>query len=339
MDGSGMDALNWRRWYSDRNAWPIDTNLFLADAVTRMGPMAVHPWLDELPIASMAAPAPFIPSPLEAFDAKGHARQQLHDQWGATVLAFMPAADFSSQLQKSDPAGWLAIQARTVDEVRGTISQRHWAWACAGAAEINDLRRAGIAAMAHLARAIATLALQSDITVLARPIGGGQPVELGAEDWLIDDPLSRLASCAINIDDRMNVRAEPTHLIFVEPKGFEAAAWLYARRHPLSLHDEGLTPMDVGIKGPRPAKIWQSLENNVHRIMREHLLANPTDYRRPALKRVVENELGTIGSTIFERARDRLRDEFAFMREGGAPRGTERRPPAGGNVFHLPTRK
>lgn len=56
---------DWSRWYADRSDWPLDDELFLAEAVLRFAPMAVFPWLDEFPVASAAAPAPLLPGTLD----------------------------------------------------------------------------------------------------------------------------------------------------------------------------------------------------------------------------------------------------------------------------------
>jgi hypothetical protein len=334
-----MVEPDWSRWYADRSDWPLDNELFLAEAVLRFAPMAVFPWLDEFPVASAAAPAPLLPGTLDAFEPDGTPRPGIYERWAPAVLAYMSAAEFTSmQLERSDRAAWLAahvVDAETghacFDEAKAytrgaDISMEHWDHAASKAAITNDLREAGLRAMRHVARSIAEMAMGEHITVVARPINGSdERVTLSPSDWMVDDPIHRISSCAISMDDRFSPSAPPTHLLFVEREGFDAAAWIQARRRPLALLDEGIMPIDAGVVGPKPTALWKALEDRAYGIMRKHLIENATQHQRPKLRAAVEARMGAVGVTIFEHARERLLDEFPHLADGGAPRGTVRR--------------
>jgi len=333
-----LSSLDWELWYSDRTKWPVDRNIFLADAVLRIARMMVFPWHDEFVVAASADPAPLLPGPIDAFHPDGTPVDEVHRAWGPTLLRYMSTDEFeAARAVRDEPASWARLyepdpeggppRPRHADREDGPlrISMQHWDQAAWQAAEIESFREAGCRALPHIARELARMAIEESLSFVARPIGGGEPVDLEPDDWLVDDPAARVASCTMNIDQPRSTIAAATHLIFVRPEGFEAAAWVHARRVPLALLDEGITAQDAGVLGPKPSSVWKALEDRAVREMRRHLLLNPTQYTRPDLRRVV----GDVSETVFEKARDRIGREFPFIKEGGAPRGKDRRPPAG----------
>lgn len=331
-------SLDWAQWYSNRMRWPVDRDIFLADAVLRIAPMIAFPWDDDIMMGLTAPAAPLLPAPGDAFSPDGTPIVEVHEAWGPALLAYMPLAEYEAMRAVSgNPASWAvryepdpaggAPRPRAIassgDAV--TISYDHWNLAAWNAAETSTFREAANIAIPHLARQIALMALEGSIGITARPIGGGEHVDVSPDDWMIDDPAARIASCTINFEAPRSTSAPATHLLFVRREGFEAAAWVHAQRAPLSLIEEGITPKDAGLTGPRPSAAWKALEDQAFRAMRSHLIANPKAYTRPDLKLIA----GNISDTVFEKARNRLRLEFPYISEGGAPSGKDRRPPAG----------
>ena len=72
----------------------------------------------------------------------------------------------------------------------------------------------------HLARMFAMGKLDS----FARPLGGGEVLEIASELWELDDPLPRFATGAFNLKCWADPAAEHTHRIFVETAQFDR--WL-----------------------------------------------------------------------------------------------------------------
>jgi hypothetical protein len=335
-----VTKLDWRRWYRDTSSWPHRTaaRLFLAEAVLRIAPQLIFPWDDVIVAGTMAEEQPLLPGSLDAFDWDENPKPEIHGAWAPAVLAYMSAAEFTSQqLEWKDPGAWLAAQA--YDPVLGRmvfdpskaytsgtdVSFAHWNTASLQAAEINELRQAGIVCMPLLARAIAQMAISGDIDTIARPIRGGEEVRLTTDHWLIDDALHRIASCALNLDSPYDVEAEATHWIFVDSEGFDTHAALYARRNMISLIEEGVTPADVGMKAPSKKALYPLLVSKALPLMKAHVKANPRQYQRSVLRQIVENKLGPVSDGVFEAARDLLRKEYPHIADGGAPVGTERR--------------
>lgn len=62
------------------------------------------------------------------------------------------------------------------------------------------------------------------IATYVRPLGGGQVEPLTPASWEIDDPLPRVASGLMNLNDWANADASPTHRIFVDADQFNR--WL-----------------------------------------------------------------------------------------------------------------
>lgn len=341
MGERDLSELDWRRWYSDRAAWPVTKDIFLADAVCRLGTVMVFPFSDEMVAAAALDPAPFVPEAHEAFHDDGRPIAAVHAAWAPAILSDRPAAEFFADvLRTHDRSTWLAAHA--FDPATGrarfdlartphrddVVTREHWEEVAFESGYVNEMRRAAGTALPHVARALARLALLGDIRTFARPIDGvGDDVEIDPRDWEINDPLARIASCGIDVAFPRAVDREATHLVFVREKGFDTAAWVTARARQLSLIDEGITPEDVGIVGPRPSAVNERIKGMAVEAMRRHLILNPDDHTRPILRRVVEDVVGPIGSKMFEEARNRIREEFEFIKEPGAPAGEERRAP------------
>lgn len=58
--------------------------------------------------------------------------------------------------------------------------------------------------------------VQGAFPAWARPIGGGVPEEIPAENWELDDLMPRFATGTINMRRPFDPEAEPTHTIFVD---------------------------------------------------------------------------------------------------------------------------
>lgn len=81
---------------------------------------------------------------------------------------------------------------------------------------------------------IGRLLFEGRVQSWARPIGGGDPVELPASAWELDDFAHRMSTSAIDPTRPFEVEAEPTHWIFLsEPDWEEALARLWG--HPQSV--------------------------------------------------------------------------------------------------------
>lgn len=70
------------------------------------------------------------------------------------------------------------------------------------------------------ARTFQEAILEGKLQTSARPLAGGEPVTLKPLHWEIDNPVTRMASGCLNLDDWCNVLAAPTHRIFVNRKDF-----------------------------------------------------------------------------------------------------------------------
>lgn len=335
-----VTKLDWARWYRDRSGWPRRANdrLFLAEAVLRIAPLLIFPWDDIIVAATMADEQPLLPGALDAFDEEGNPRPKVHAAWAPALLAYLSAAEFTSQrMQWQDPDAWLA--AHKHDPASGAVvfdaaqaytsgtdvSFEHWETAAIEAAEINDARHAGMICMPLLARAVADMAIAGDIRTIARPINGGEEVELKPEQWLVDDASYRLASCGLDLEHPFDIEATPTHLIFIDLKGFDEHVALYARRHMISLIEEGITPDEFGIKSPSKKALYPTLVSKAYPLMKAHVQAHPQQYHRGVLRKIVEDALGSVSDGVLEAARDLLKADYPHITDGGAPVGTTRR--------------
>jgi len=63
--------------------------------------------------------------------------------------------------------------------------------------------------------------MQGRIASFARPLGGGEVVPIDSAKWEVDDPLPRMATGTINIDQWADPEATPTHRIFVDAADFD----------------------------------------------------------------------------------------------------------------------
>lgn len=64
-------------------------------------------------------------------------------------------------------------------------------------------------------RLLGMLLLQGRLCAWARPIGGGEPVELEPHHWELDDFLPRFATCALDMRRPFDASSPPTHRIFI----------------------------------------------------------------------------------------------------------------------------
>lgn len=80
--------------------------------------------------------------------------------------------------------------------------------------------------------------VRGGIATFARPVGGGDVVEIPAEYWEIDNPLIRMATGAFNLEHWACPDAPITHRIFVDGPAFEE--WLAGLETPGALTDEEL---------------------------------------------------------------------------------------------------
>lgn len=97
------------------------------------------------------------------------------------------------------------------------------------------------------ARTFQEAVLEGKLQTSARPLAGGEPVELKPLHWEIDNPVPRMASGCLNLDDWSNVLAPPTHRIFVNRKDFDAFL------ATLMTQDEIYEAVGAGARSKRPA--------------------------------------------------------------------------------------
>jgi predicted DNA-binding transcriptional regulator AlpA len=76
------------------------------------------------------------------------------------------------------------------------------------------------------------------IATFARPIGGGETVDIPPEHWEIDDPLPRFATGTYNAADWADTEAPASHRIFVASARFEE--WLASLKPPGPLSNREL---------------------------------------------------------------------------------------------------
>lgn len=72
------------------------------------------------------------------------------------------------------------------------------------------------------ARSFQEAVLEGKLQTSARPLAGGEPIALKPLHWEIDNPIPRMASGCLNLNDWCDVLAAPTHRIFVNRKDFDA---------------------------------------------------------------------------------------------------------------------
>lgn len=72
--------------------------------------------------------------------------------------------------------------------------------------------------------------VRGQIQTFARPLGGGEIIEVAPDKWEIDDPLPRFATGAFNLDRWAEPEAEHTHRLFVDSPQFDR--WLAALKPP-----------------------------------------------------------------------------------------------------------
>lgn len=249
-DQNDLKALDWSA-HADQSRWPIGEHLFLAAAAIVVGEAICEPWSGDEPKWSTLVDAPLIPSHDAAFEG-GEPIAGVHATWGPIIRSVLSPATFAERELRRDETAWLSshvpdpdggppipallLRARRGEDANDPINPLHWETAFLESADRHHLSRAAAKAMPAIARAIAELAFAEEIETFARPIGGGVKMEpLPAELWAVDDPLPRLASCAINMKRPFDVDATPTHRIFVEERGLRAAMPALAQRMQIPL--------------------------------------------------------------------------------------------------------
>lgn len=80
--------------------------------------------------------------------------------------------------------------------------------------------------------------INGTVDTFIRPIGGGEVVKLQPDKWEIDEPLSRFAIGAINLEQWTKSGAEPTHRIFVDAKQY--LNWMRGLQRPEDITEEQL---------------------------------------------------------------------------------------------------
>lgn len=71
------------------------------------------------------------------------------------------------------------------------------------------------------ARTFQEAVLAGTLQTSARPLDGGEPTALKPLHWEIDNPVPRIASGCLNLEDWSNGLATPTHRIFVDRSDFD----------------------------------------------------------------------------------------------------------------------
>lgn len=262
--------LDWSA-HADPSRWPISEHIFLADAVQRVGEAICHPWDPGLPSAMAFNPSPFIPGPDDAF-VDGQPIAAIHELFAPVIRSVVSPATFAELQLRDDRAAWLAshvadpaggsplpalaLRARNGEDRDDPVTYDHWNDAGLVAALDGTLAENARKAMPEVARAIAELAFDADIETFARPLHGGEMVPLLPALWALDDPLPRIATCTLRLDDPFNPDADGDHRIFVGDTGLDTAIATLAARKWLPL-------ADFFIDNPprmRPDRLGESVE-------------------------------------------------------------------------------
>jgi hypothetical protein len=194
--------------------WPISTKTFLAEAVLRVGKALCDPWYNEEPAALAAPISPDIPDLGEAFEGENPI-PGIHAQQGGAVLTEISFSEYWEMIER-DPDG-----TEPADDE--PITRHHWEQVLIGISFRENTRLHAQRAIVHVARFIAKRAVAGTLRTYARPMPGGLSEDLPSHLWEVDDPLPRIASCNLNLEDPTKPSAVPTHLIFVDPEVLQEA--------------------------------------------------------------------------------------------------------------------
>jgi prophage regulatory protein len=140
------------------------------------------------------------------------------------------------------------------------------------------------------ARLIGMLLLEGRLTAWARPIGGGEAVELEPQVWELDDFTHRFATCALDLRRPFDASSPPTHRIFIGDEDhraiFEACCddvprpIVKRRAKPQSVPEQDLVPA-------QPAATARAVDRHIRMPELEELtgMKRATIYKRIRLGR------------------------------------------------------
>jgi predicted DNA-binding transcriptional regulator AlpA len=136
------------------------------------------------------------------------------------------------------------------------------------------------------ARLIGELIACGEMQTYARPIGGGSPVPVTADDWELDDFRQRVSRSAFDPTRPFDPDADPTHWIFVELEDFnrvvEASCADVASRRRRSAATSGPASQPAEINS---VALSEDRHVRMPEIMRRTGMSKSTVYRRIAQER------------------------------------------------------
>lgn len=338
-----------RDWsiHRDRSRWPVSAKTFLAEALLITGKALCVPWDGSEPAWMSHPKRSPVPFADEAF-IDGMPVRAVHAEFAAEIRAAMSPAGYLLSLINEDPVAWhegqlpypadaslaaLELRARNKEDQGDPITHAHWDdAACRINSEIAELEVAA-RALRSIAELIANLALSTRLKTYARVFGGGPMVELDCPLWEVDDPLTRAATCSLNLDDPFNRNAPPTHFIFVERDDLELALASLTPADKIYLVEE----LEGGDREGRYAGAVQELT--------EWLCARANDpYFKDWRRARWEETAGLLGSwatgSVFDDAWSAASKLHPHLVKVGRPRkGAEPTPiPDRSNVYNFPSK-
>lgn len=328
-----FESLDWSA-HADQSRWPIAEHLYLAEGARIVGAAICDPWDGREPAWAALEDCPLIPWTEDAFDGDA-AVASVHVAFRPVVNNIIsPAAFAELELRRdqrawaashvADPAGGtplpaLSLRAREGEDVGDPILPQHWTYAFMEAAERHHLSHAARTAMPPIARALAELAFQAEIETFARPFGGGAMIPLDPAIWAIDDPLPRLAACALRIDDPFNPDAVADHRIFLGEDGLRGALERLA--------DTLFVPLVEELEGPRVRhradiyeKMTETVTEEITRLMTNPRNAGMTKNR--FLNHVLDRFGTAAGGVVFNRAWAAATEEHGGFAKAGRRLGS-----------------
>lgn len=327
-----IDSLPPWAVYGDAMRWPVTQHLFLAEAARLVGAAICEPWDDAVLLGMTRPDSPDIPSADDAFE-DGVPIAEVHAAFGPAVRTVLSPASFSERHLRNDEKAWvrshvpdpeggsplpaLLLRARNGDDRADPISFAHWEFAALQSAEDNNLFDAACRATAAIAGLITRMAFEGAIQTFARRIGGDlEAVLLTKFHWAIDDPLSRLASCAISLEHPFDAGATPTHLLFVAREGFAAALASYTPDHLIGLVGE----LEDGVRR-KPDYYGATVTEVANRLQEKMGDPGCASWRSTRFKDDIQTKFGSAGGgVVFDRAWKIATKQFPQFSLGGRPR-------------------
>ena len=238
-------ALDWSRHRLGAHLRELGPGLLLADVVPLVGPALLEAWSgrETEDVTLPEPPALEIPPPHEAFDGWGEPVPAVHAASGPAVRRALRWHLQSSSVQQSrfDDAPSVGTitgitSLRLVEDDAGPrdeLSQADWDDAYLAVVGQREFRSWASAALGHVAAAFVEMAATGSIRLLARPLIGGQALEIDTFLWHTGPELRlrRLAASGISLAAPFDPSAAIDRLIFVEAEDLVASVKAYGKAH------------------------------------------------------------------------------------------------------------